>query len=77
MLSKRQLFALFVCSLILWTIGNGMAPLMPVHATALGATQAVTGYYLSFSYVALAAGTLVAGWLSDRFQRRKMLIIVV
>jgi MFS family permease len=36
----------------------------------------VVGYYLSFSYLALAIGTVVAGWLSDKFQRRKMPIVV-
>jgi MFS family permease len=74
---KKQLFALFVCSLIPWTVGNGLLPLLPIYAAQLGADPAVTGYYLSFSYLALASGTLVAGWLSDRLQRRKMSIIVI
>ncbi len=76
-MSKKQLFALFVCSLILWTVGNGLLPLLPVYATQLGAAPAVAGYYLSFSYLALATGTVVAGWLSDKLQRRKTLLIVI
>ena len=75
-MSKKQLLALFVCSLILWTVGNGLLPLLPVYATQLGAAPAVAGYYLSFSYLALAAGTFIAGWLSDKLQRRKTLLIV-
>ncbi len=74
-MSKKQLFALFSCSLVGWTVGNGLIPLLPVYATRLGATPAVIGYYLSFSYLALATGTIVAGWLSDKLQRRKTLLI--
>jgi len=75
-MSKRQLLALCLCSLILWTEGNGILPLLPVYATRLGAAPAVAGYYLAFSYLALALGTVAAGWLSDRFQRRKVLLVV-
>ena len=75
-MSKKQLFTLFICGLLPETVGAGMTPLLPVYATELGATPAVAGYYLSFSFLALAIGTVSAGWLSDRLQRRKMLVIV-
>jgi MFS family permease len=74
-MSKKQLFALFLCSLVGWVVGNGLTPLLPVYATKLGAAPAVTGYYLSFSFLALAVGTLVGGWLSDKLQRRKALLV--
>jgi MFS family permease len=75
-MSKKQLFALFLCSLVPWTVGNGTLPLLPVYAAQLGAEPAVTGYYLACSYLALAAGTVVAGWLADKFRRRKALLVV-
>jgi MFS family permease len=75
-MSKKQLYVLFVCSLIPWTVGNGLLPLLPVFASQLGATPALVGYYLSFSYLALAIGTLVAGWLADKFQNRQRLLII-
>ena len=53
-----------------------MVPLLPVYVAELGATPAVAGYYMSFSFLALATGTVCASWLSDRLQRRKALIIV-
>jgi DHA1 family bicyclomycin/chloramphenicol resistance-like MFS transporter len=65
-----------VSSLVVWTVGNGVAPLLPVYAAQLGAGPALIGTYLAFSYLALATGTLIAGWLSDRLQSRKALIIV-
>jgi len=70
--SKKQILALFLCSLVPWTLGNGIAPLLPMQAAGLGASQAVAGYCLSLSHLATAAGTVSAGWLSDRFGRRKM-----
>jgi MFS family permease len=74
---KRQLAALFLCSVIPYTVGNGALPLLPVYATQLGAPAAVTGMYLSFCYLAIATGSVLAGWLSDRLQRRKALLILV
>ena len=75
-MSKKQLAALFICSLVPFTIGNGLLPLLPVYAAQFGASPIVIGYYLAFAYFALTLGTLIAGWLSDRFQRRKTLLIV-
>lgn len=75
-MSKKQILALFVCSLVPWTVGNGLVPLLPVYATQLGADPAAAGYYLAFSYFALAVGAVAAGWLSDRLQRRQMPLII-
>jgi MFS family permease len=75
-MSRRQLAALFTCNVIVWTVGYGLIPLLPVLAAEVGATPVLTGYYLSFSYLALTLGTLAAGWLSDRLRRRKPLLIL-
>jgi len=75
-MNKKQLYSLFVCSLVPWVLGNGLLPLLPIYASHLGATPALVGYYLSISYFALAVGTLVAGWLSDKFQHRKAPLII-
>lgn len=74
-MSKKQLATLFLCSLVIWIIGNGLLPLLPVYASKLGASFELTGYYLSFSYLALVAGTIAGGWLSDKLDRRKLLLI--
>jgi MFS family permease len=75
-MTRKQLFALSVCSLVPLTVGNGLLPLLPVYAVQVGATPAVAGYYLSFSFLTLATGTVVAGWLSNKLQRRKALLVV-
>jgi MFS family permease len=75
-MSKKQLVVLFLCNLAPFTVGSGLVPLLPVYATRLGADPALAGYYLSFIFLALAVSTGVAGWLSDRFQRRKLLLMI-
>jgi MFS family permease len=75
MMGKKQLFALFGCSFIGWTIAQGTLAVLPIYAVRLGADPASTGTYLSFAFLALTLGTLAAGWLADTFQRRKALII--
>lgn len=75
-MDKKQLTFLFLCSLVPWLIGNGLIPLLPVYASQLGAGTELVGYYLSISYLALALGTLAAGWLSDKLQKRKLIVII-
>ncbi len=74
-MSKKQLAALFFYSLIYWTYGNGVLPLLPAYASQLGASSQLTGLYLSFSYLATTAGTIAGGWLSDRLDRRKAILV--
>lgn len=73
---KKQLIILFLCSLVTWTMINGLMPLLPVYATRLGAEPTLVGSYLSFTFLAMTIGTVVAGWLSDKLQCRKMLLIM-
>jgi MFS family permease len=74
-MAKKQLVALFICSLIVFTVGSGLVPLLPIYAGRLGADSILTGYYLSFAFLALAISSVFAGWLSNRFQRRKSILI--
>jgi MFS family permease len=73
----RQLSLLFVCSLVGAIFANGLMPLLPVYAARLGADAGVTGYYLAFCFLTLAVGAITAGWLSDKFQHRKLMLILV
>jgi MFS family permease len=75
-MTKKQLIALFACSLVGWTILLSILNLLPVYAVHLGADEALAGNLLAFAFAALSAGTLLAGWLSDRFQRRKSMLIL-
>lgn len=74
-MNRKQLYSLFLCSLVGWVLGIGLLPILPVYASQLGAGLTLVGYYLSISYFALTLGTFAAGWLSDAFQRRQALLI--
>ncbi len=56
-INRKQLAALFICSLVPWVVGNGLLPLLPVYAVKLGADSTVAGLYLAFSYLAIALGS--------------------
>jgi len=73
---KSQIISLFICNLVPYTVGNGLIPLLPIYAKQLGVGSAVAGYYLAFIYIAIAIGTVSAGWISDKFHRRKNPIII-
>jgi MFS family permease len=68
---RKQLFALFLCSLIQFTMGGSIAPLLPVYLDRLGIDPAVSGFYFALGFLAIAAGAYSAGWISNRFQRRE------
>jgi MFS family permease len=75
-MKKRQLVSLLICSFVVWTLGNGSTPLLPLYIGRFGANKSTAGYFLAGAFFCLAAGTFVAGWFSDRFQRRKLILIV-
>lgn len=75
-MSRRQLLALMVVNMSAFAGGIGLFNLLPIYATRLGADPASTGAFLSSIFIAVALGTIIAGWLADRFQKRKLILIV-
>ncbi len=75
-MTKRQLAALFTIDLAIFSIGGVVVALAPIYTSRLGADSTLTGFYLSAEFAAVAVGTVITGWLSDRFQRRKILLII-
>lgn len=70
------MLVLFGYSLVIWSLGNGILPLLPIYALDLGATKSMAGFYLASSYGSIAVGTLVAGWIADRFGHRKAMMLL-
>ena len=50
--------------------------LFPVYASRLGADEASSGNYMATVFTAIVGGTVAAGWLSDRFQKRKWQMVI-
>jgi MFS family permease len=76
-MSRRHLAVLSVCNYAPFVVGGGALPLLPLYAVEMGAPPIVAGYYLASAYLALAIGTLTAGWASDRIPRRRALLGLV
>lgn len=74
-MSKKQLALIFAIGVVQWIIGNGLFPLLPVYSLQLGADVSFTGNVISFSFLMVVISAMLTGWLSDRFQRRKLMLI--
>jgi MFS family permease len=75
-MSRKQLTALFLCNVVLYMAGSGLAGLLPVYASRLGADAALTGLFMAFGFVCLAGSGVLAGRLANRLQKRKLLLII-
>jgi MFS family permease len=73
---RKQLLALSACNLGVYVVGFMVISLLPVYATQRGMDEGAIGIYLALAYAGLTAGTLVSGWLSNRFQRRRLTILL-
>lgn len=60
----RGIRVLLCASLLNWTTGNGLFPLLPLYALDRGATIEGTGVILAAGFAGLAAGSLIATWIA-------------
>jgi MFS family permease len=74
-MQARQLVPLLVCSFVQWVVTNGLLALLPVYAGQLGGDAASTGNLMAVAFFGLAVGTVGAGWLSDKFNKRRAFIV--
>jgi DHA1 family tetracycline resistance protein-like MFS transporter len=74
MISKRQIAALFVCSMIPYLMGNAQISLLPLYLQRLGADPSSNGLSLAVIELALAAGTFSSGWIANRVGRHKQIL---
>jgi DHA1 family multidrug resistance protein-like MFS transporter len=75
-MNKKQWLALCVCNIIIYAGIGGLVGLMPIYLTRLGADATITGFFLAVIYLSLALSNVISGQLSNRFQRRKGLLIL-
>jgi MFS family permease len=73
---KQQVIALSVCNIVIYAGISGLVGLMPIYLTQLGADASMIGLFLATIYLSLAVSNVVAGRLADRFQHRKLLLIL-
>ena len=74
MISKSQIAALFVCSMIPYLMGNAQISLLPLYLQRLGADPSSNGISLALVELALALGTFSSGWIANRLGRHKLIL---
>lgn len=72
---RSYLVGPFICCLAVWTFGNGTLPLLPLYAMELGASQQVSGLFLSFAFLCLALGNGIPAVLPKTFRKQRVLIL--
>lgn len=60
---RASLLLLYAATFLVWTVGNGLAPLVPLHAKSLGLSPVEIGLLQVGLYAALIAGTIGGGSL--------------
>jgi MFS family permease len=73
-MSRKLFMPLFTSNLLIFTIGNGLLPLLPVFSSSFEVGSSMIGIYLAITYLALAAGTFLTGWAASRFNNRRLYI---
>jgi MFS family permease len=67
---------LLFASLLNWTTGNGLFPLLPLYALERGATIEAAGLILAAGFVGLAVGSMAAAGLARIIGSRKWTFVV-
>ena len=75
-MNRKQLIALCICNLGVTLMGTMVLTLLPVYAVELGIDQGLTGIYIGVAFGTMAFGSLAGGWLSNRFQRRTLTLLI-
>jgi len=66
---------LIALSILLWGSGEGLwIYILPLYIKGLGASPVQIGLVLSIAAVAMMATSIPAGFLADRYSRRKMIL---
>jgi MFS family permease len=75
-MAKQQLFLFSLAMILILGNGQGMASLLPVYLGRMGAEPDYVGFLFACLYLALSVSGILAGWMADRFQRRKLMCVL-
>ena len=73
-MKKRLLIPLFVINFIVYFVGAGLLPLLPLYARGFGISATGIGFYIAFIFAAITLGTAVTARLSYSFSTRVLLL---
>lgn len=73
---KKQLAVLFFSNFIVYVIGMGLFPVLPLYAAEFSATAAMVGLYMALVYIAITSGSLAVGWIPANVSRKAAFVVV-
>ena len=73
-MKQRSLLKLLFVNYVIFLTGMGLLPLLPLYALEFGASATSTGIYLAVTYVAITAGSMLTGRLSEVIGHKKLFI---
>jgi len=73
-MDKKQLILLFIIVNIIMIAGSGMIPLLPVRIIQLGASEAVSGYFMALAFMSISLAFFFTGWLANKTQHKRLVI---
>ncbi len=72
----KNTILIYIINFSLSTIINGLLPIFPLLATDLGMSKSYIGIFLSFSFFLLFTGTIIAGYIVDRINKKKTILVI-
>jgi MFS family permease len=75
-MSKKQLLLLSLVLMLIFGNGSGFVTMVPVHLSRMGIGPAKIGYLFSMLYFGMGSSGILAGWLADRLQKRKLMCVL-
>lgn len=75
-MKKRILLPLFFINFVVYFVGTGLLPLLPLYASRFGITSTGIGLHIAFIFAAITLGTLLSGRIAHRFSTRTVFLAV-
>jgi len=74
-MKKRILVPLFLINFIVYFIGTGLMPILPLYASRFGISSSGSGLYIAFIFGAITLGTVLTGRIAYRYSIRGIFLV--
>lgn len=74
-LFSRQIIILFSINLLSYLVGNSIMALLPIYFDRIGIKTTHVGFFLSLAFGGMAAGTWFSGWLANRIDSYRSILL--
>lgn len=74
-MKKRVLIPLFLINFIVYFMGTGLLPILPLYASRFGVSSTGIGLYIAFIFAAITLGTVLTGRIAHHFSTRSIFLV--